>query len=418
MNLIQLALAAEAFFQHQPGIQLEAAQCVRTRNMHATCARCAEVCPTGAIQIGDGLPKLDAGRCIKCGVCAHTCPVGAFTRPDGLYRLLRCVESLPDRTALDLVCAHHPAASVAGRDVTAVVQLDNCLSELGPSAFAGLMALGVKRLRLRLDACATCPLRVLQPQIEQSVARARQILTACGLQECLRLTLSPDDGGRQRPLYQSRNPPVSRRGFLTMFAPGSAPQAKMIAPVDEEAPDTARHPSRDRQRLLNALHCLAGIQDRWDSTVPIEAEGFILFRVQETCTACGVCERVCPTEAMRVIKDAAAFAIEFTPGGCTDCGLCLTYCEPGALQAAGAPSAGQVLGAALTLYQGLLRECARCKTRFAGPADERLCPVCRYRRSHPGSVRLPEKLLAQLPAAARARLSPLTGSDGSSADQG
>jgi NAD-dependent dihydropyrimidine dehydrogenase PreA subunit len=180
-----------------------------------------------------------------------------------------------------------------------------------------------------------------------------------------------------------------------MFAPGSAPQAKMIAPIDEEASDTARHPSRERQRLLNALRCLATTQDRWDSTIPIEAEGFTLFRVQETCTACGVCERVCPTQAMRVVKDDAAFTIEFTPGGCTDCGLCLTYCEPGALQAAGAPSAGQVLGAALTLYQGTLRECARCKTRFAGPPMS-ACDPCALPPRHPGSVRLPEKLLAQL----------------------
>ena len=212
MNLIQLALAAEAFFRHQPIIQFEPAQCVRTRNVHASCARCADVCPTGAIRLDDGLPELDTEQCVKCGVCAHACPVGVFTRPDGLYKLLRCVEMLPDRTTVDLVCAHHPAASTAGRDVDAVVQLDNCLSELGPSAFVGLMALGVKRVRVRLDACAACPLRVLQPQIERSVSNAQRILAACGLPDPLHIAASPDEKGRQRPLYQSKNPPVSRRG--------------------------------------------------------------------------------------------------------------------------------------------------------------------------------------------------------------
>jgi len=111
------------------------------------------------------------------------------------------------------------------------------------------------------------------------------------------------------------------------------------------------------------------------------------------------------------VTDATTFTIQFAPGSGTDCGLCLPYCEPNALRAAGAPTAGQVLGESLILYAGTLRECTRCKTRFAGPNDERLCPVCSYRRSHPAGVRLPDTLLAQLPLATRAQLSAPADSD-------
>ena len=38
------------------------------------CARCAEICPTGAITIMDGKPALDLGRCIFCGKCSTLCP--------------------------------------------------------------------------------------------------------------------------------------------------------------------------------------------------------------------------------------------------------------------------------------------------------------------------------------------------------
>jgi Ni,Fe-hydrogenase III small subunit/Pyruvate/2-oxoacid:ferredoxin oxidoreductase delta subunit len=42
------------------------------------CARCAEACPTGAIELRDG-PRIDLGRCLFCTDCADACPEGALT---------------------------------------------------------------------------------------------------------------------------------------------------------------------------------------------------------------------------------------------------------------------------------------------------------------------------------------------------
>jgi Ni,Fe-hydrogenase III small subunit/ferredoxin len=42
------------------------------------CARCAEACPTAAIDLRDG-PRIDLGRCLFCTDCANACPEGALT---------------------------------------------------------------------------------------------------------------------------------------------------------------------------------------------------------------------------------------------------------------------------------------------------------------------------------------------------
>jgi len=49
------------------------------------CARCAEACPTRAIDLQGG-PRIDLGRCLFCTDCASACPEGALEY-GGDYRL-------------------------------------------------------------------------------------------------------------------------------------------------------------------------------------------------------------------------------------------------------------------------------------------------------------------------------------------
>lgn len=42
------------------------------------CCRCAEACPTDAVTVHDGKPRLDLGSCLFCSECAAACPGGAL----------------------------------------------------------------------------------------------------------------------------------------------------------------------------------------------------------------------------------------------------------------------------------------------------------------------------------------------------
>ena len=43
------------------------------------CARCVDICPTGALSVSAAGPELDLGRCIFCAECEAACPAGAIT---------------------------------------------------------------------------------------------------------------------------------------------------------------------------------------------------------------------------------------------------------------------------------------------------------------------------------------------------
>jgi carbon-monoxide dehydrogenase iron sulfur subunit len=58
--------------------------------LQCTFPKCAQSCPTGAIDRRDGMVQIDETKCIGCGTCASDCPIGAITMDADRKIAIKC----------------------------------------------------------------------------------------------------------------------------------------------------------------------------------------------------------------------------------------------------------------------------------------------------------------------------------------
>jgi ferredoxin len=381
VNLLSLAERLAAL--EVAPIRLQADRCVHARDKSATCDACVRACPVNALHL-NGSIVLDVEACKVCGACLHVCPTGAFDGDDGISDLLKCVARLEPARVIELTCAQHPAPEKGQSDVEAVVRTTGCLAAFGPSAYTGLVAMGLQRVSVRVDACDECPIGKARAAITEALNKAQQILTVYGLADRL-VELSTVTVRKNRPVYAAKNPPLSRRGLFRMFAAEGPRQIARVL-TDETDQSKIKSPSPERRRLINTLRHLP------EANQPAVLDGlpFAHITANDQCTACGVCARICPTGALKLIAgDGSTYQLSFTSAACIACDTCVQLCEPVALERTLA-TLGEVLSSdSVELRSGTLRACTKCGAKLAAETGCELCSVCEFRRKNPFGSRLP-----------------------------
>lgn len=391
MSVTQAAIAlAES---ERIGVSLEASRCLHSLDKTSGCAICVDACPVDAIAFEDGeerkLVTHDAETCVKCGLCLRICPVEAFTGDNGVPDLLTFVARQEKRGIVELGCALHPNKKEGPPQADLVVNTGACLAALGPSAVMALMALGVAHVILRVDFCQACPLAQSRAEIDKTVDQVESLLEMDeGSGSPVTLLDTVRDDWPARPVAAAKAPPKTRRDFFqSLVAPPEVPaNVRQLIVVEPSA--RQKYPPLERRRLLQALRSFP--QDL-PSRRPLEAFHLSTMAVDENCTACGVCERACPTGAIGFTVDEDHYQVSFTAGACTDCDVCISLCEPGAMHRGRSPTLNDWLAEeALVLRSGELKHCQKCGAGFDSKAKSGFCPVCEFRQKNLFGSQLPK----------------------------
>jgi Fe-S-cluster-containing hydrogenase component 2 len=392
---VSLFDAAERFASlDRSQIVLDAGRCLHSHDQISDCSACDEVCPVNAIAAGKP-PTIVSELCQSCRACLPVCPVGAYSGEDDVVDLLNCVAHVEEQP-VEILCGLHPQPEL-GMDAAIAIQIQGCLAGLGTGAYLTLCALGLKQILPRTDACQACRWAALHVQIDEQVDRAKRFLSAWDCGDVLDCMLEPQSPTR-RPLWNAKNPPLSRRDLFRMMArQGQIAMARAMANGNLSS---GEKPGRDRLRLLSAVSHLPGLP----APVDVDREllkdlHFAALTVSEACTACGACAKTCPTHALKFEKneEEMTFSLSFTAQNCIACDLCDHVCLPDAITLDHFPTSAEVFGRKqpMVVAAGQIVRCERCRSWIAKREGVKLCSLCEYRRTHPFGSMIPRKAIKE-----------------------
>ena len=311
-NLVDIVEVAEAL--ESKAVYLASDRCVVVRNRHASCAKCADACPTGSVFAANNVLELDGEGCVACGACTTVCPVEALIPLRPLDEdLASSVASAVAATGGKAVFACARIASKRLADPAKYAEVP-CLARMEESVLLGLAARGVEDIVLVDGTCATCKFRSNVPGIDATVASANELMAAQGSDvRVRRASAFPDE-----VLLEDKRTLLgeSRRGFFTSARTRAKDAAGKTAEVMVFKNDNAAPSLRERLRMSDAgtlpqfnpqrrMLVLDAMDRLGAPTVPeIDTRLFGSVSIDtQACSSCNMCTVFCPTGALRERDD-------------------------------------------------------------------------------------------------------------------
>ena len=349
-------------------IQLNAGRCIRSLSKESACNKCEIICPTNAIIVANNpLPSINFSSCVGCGGCIAICPNEAFSlddfNPTNFFfdfiedeqNLISCRKNVPCIAALSV--EHLISLAVLKKEI--VFDMGYC------------------------DACeikSTC-----QAQILKNHEEASYLLEAMGNEAIIKF---------ENVCYEdvSEAKESNRRDFLrsinltTIVKTKHSFEKEVKKATDELVEHTLQKADialLKQKRILDRrkLFFTALKRVKKPSQFHIVDAKEVTFTSQklmnkESCTACQMCYRLCPTGALS--SDMKNSKIDFDPFLCIKCNICHDVCEPSAITLSTSYNIKEFFEPKVqNLVKFNVKRCDECGVIFSTNFADKLCYRCK-----------------------------------------
>jgi len=135
-----------------------------------------------------------------------------------------------------------------------------------------------------------------------------------------------------------------------------------------------KHLPDKRKILFTTLKCV-GVPDAFDVLAEADISFISQKFVEDTCTNCQICYRICPTGALS--SDSKFSLINFDAMLCVKCRLCHEVCEPEAIKLQPGFEIKEFFESSQrTLAKFDIKRCNECGNNFTYQGGEQSCPRC------------------------------------------
>ena len=339
--------------------------CVRAASKFSECTKCVEICPVQTIEIVDNIPTFTPSVCVDCGGCVGVCPTEAF--------------SLRDFSTVDFFFE----TVQSGETFISCKKNVPCLSVLSTEHLISLALASETELTLDLGHCANCEIREpLYAQILENIEEANFILSSFSEKQLLAKEVG------YQPEEESTEETPSRRAFLSTVSLKGVARQKAAFDEAVEADEQRRFEIDgsviaklkdkrlpDKRKILFTMLKRTEKPEHYE-VLPEEEVSFVSQKyIDENCTNCQICHRICPTGALS--SDGKFSLINFDAMLCVKCRLCHDVCEPDAIHLqAGFEIKEFFEPTQRTLATFNIERCYECGNYFTYTGGEQICPRC------------------------------------------
>ena len=349
-------------------ISLNASRCVRSLARESECNKCEVICPTDAIVVGDNpLPAINFSSCVGCGACDAICPsealsLDSFKPTDFFFEFIE--------TEDNLISCRKNVPCIAALSVEHMISL----------------AVLKKEMILDMGHCDGCSIaHKCKSQILKNYEEATYLLSAMENESKIKL----DDIAYET---EEKEEEPDRRDFFRSINFGNVAKTKYAfeSEVKKASDELVEHTLQKadiallrRKRLPDKrkLFFTAIKRVTKPSQYHVVDAREVTFTSQkllnqDSCTACQMCYRVCPTGALT--SDIKNSKIDFDPFLCIKCSVCHDVCEPEAITLSSSYNVKEFFEPTVqNLISFRVRRCDECNVIFSTNSNEKMCYRCK-----------------------------------------
>jgi len=339
--------------------------CVRATSKFSECTKCVDACPE-SIQLMDNLPSFANKTGVEAAACIGACPTEAFSLTefsttefffnflDSKIRLISPKINVP---CISVLSIEHLISLALASDETITLDMSSYDEE-----------------------------SILYEQIEMRIDEANFVLSSFSTK---RLETNTEKVVREeKKEYEEDAAASSRRSFLGNASLKGVIKHKMTFDEAVEADelnafklDTVtiskikQKNLPDKRKILFTTLKHTSVPEHFDVLAQEDVSFVSQKYVDDSCTNCQICYRICPTGALS--SNGKFSLIHFDAMLCVKCHLCHDVCEPDAIHLQPGFEIKEFFEPSQrTLATFNIKRCQECGNNFTYMGGEQICPRC------------------------------------------
>jgi len=307
------------------------------------CRLCLQACPHGALT---EKKEIITDKCTECGICMAACP------SDGIVD--RDMDRLGDFLwKADNIVLNCPMAEPLGFEIS-------CLGMLDRDTWYSLLLLGEqKEVRIVTGDCGKCD---DVKACTASINILKDILKANPKLLNLKIEINPFN--EDSVIAGKEVDKKAKSEALLSWRTKSKERFKSLLTKLDQKDESYKIP-KSREWFAQSL-----------ALNPERKIKYKALLVNEDCTGCGVCSKICPQQALEQTQQDGKVRLIYEPYNCVQCSRCVDICGTKALKLDYVNFSDKLLKGKILVKETEIRTCTRCGKPIFHKKEPQVCLQC------------------------------------------